>query len=415
MVEKALRSAPPTITLWDRNGRPSMPLEAGRVFFGGSSDNPEIVDPYSLERRPFTRSDVRAATIVCDALPNVDFTMTGGLVSDVDPRMADRISFAEMVLYTTKPLMFCCKDRVSLDDIIKVASVVAGGEDALSERPFICHYSEPVSPLVHGSEALDKLKRCAEFGLPCIYIPMPMAGASAPATAAGTLVVNIAECLSGLVLSQLWREGAPFIFGGIPGILDMKTAIFPYAAPEMWLWSAALADVSRFYGLPMFSTGGCSDSKTVDQQAAAELMASCLMGALSGAQIVHDLGFLDHGDLLSLEFTVLADEVIGMVRHIVAGVCIDDREMALDVIGRVGPGGRFIGDRHTRENYKRFWLPSFFDRSGRLGRPGAQESESRDMFRALNERVRQILATHTPAPVPVDVVTAIRSLEETWK
>ncbi|MGE5541485.1 MAG: trimethylamine methyltransferase family protein, partial [Bacillota bacterium] len=178
LVDRALETAPSRITLWDREGNPVMPLDEGRTYFGGSSDNPEILDPYLRQRRPLNRADVVLATRLCDALPNVDFIMSGGLVSDVDPQVADRVAFKEMALNTTQPLMFCGAGRRSLDDIVETAAAVAGGLDGLTARPFICHYSEPVSPLTHSTDAVDKLLRCSELGLPCVYIPMPMAGAT---------------------------------------------------------------------------------------------------------------------------------------------------------------------------------------------------------------------------------------------
>ena len=138
-----------------------------------------------------------------------------------------------------------------------------------------------------------------------------MSGASAPATLAGTLVITNAETLSGLVIAQLKRKGAPFIIGGIISTMDMSTGILSYGAPEMDLMMAGFVDIARHYRLPVWGTGGNSDAKIVDQQAAIESTFSCLMSALSGANMVHDPGYIESGLTTSHEMLVMTDEIIG--------------------------------------------------------------------------------------------------------
>lgn len=354
LVEKALDSAPQRVVLYSRDGEQSVLLGDRQTHFGIMADCPETIDPYTRERRAFVADDVRRSAIVGDYLPNIHFIATAGWSTDYPAAVADRVAFRQMLLYTSKPIGFCCFDTRGLADILEMASIVAGSREALRQKPFIFHYSEPISPLTHSQEALWKVLLCAEEGIPLVYTPMPIAGATAPATFAGTLALNIAETLSGLVIAQLKRAGSPFIFGGIPAPLDMRTTIFPYGAPELYLMCAALADMAHYYKLPMFGTAGCSDAKMLDQQAALECALSCLMAALSGANLIHDVGVLDHCTIISLEIMVLTNEIIGMIDQIMKGIEVSQETLALDLIDRIGPGGNYLAEEHTVRHFRKW-------------------------------------------------------------
>jgi trimethylamine--corrinoid protein Co-methyltransferase len=184
-------------------------------------------------------------------------------------------------------------------------------------KPTLCLYAEPSSPLNHSKTAIEKLLLAAEKRIPVIYTPCPIAGATVPMTLAGALVVAVADSLSGLVAAQFHAPGAPFITGGVLSTMDMASTIYTYGSPEFSLLEAALTDLSHFYKIPMFSTAGCSDSKVFDEQAAAEAMMSIFSAALSGANLVHDVGYLENGLIGSYEMLVASDEFIAMAKHYV--------------------------------------------------------------------------------------------------
>ena len=147
--------------------------------------------------------------------------------------------------------------------------------------------------MVQEREALEMSLICAELGIPNIVFNMLMAGATSPATFAGTLAVANAELLSHLTVIQLKKPGSPVIYGGEPNIMDMRTSIFTYGAPELCLLSACLTELTHFYGLPMFGTAGTTDAKVIGAQAGIEVMHQVLTSALSGADLVHDVGLMD--------------------------------------------------------------------------------------------------------------------------
>jgi trimethylamine--corrinoid protein Co-methyltransferase len=223
--------------------------------------------------------------------------------------------------------------------------------------------ADPISPLSLNDDAVAKMIFCAEKRIPQICYGAPQAGSTGPATFAGSIVQGTAESLIGLVITQLVRQGAPFVYGAFASIMDMRTTIFSYGAPEMILMGAVLAQMSQHFKLPYFGTAGCSDAKLPDSQAAAEATLSCLSTALSGANLIHDCGLLDHGCLASPAFMVLVHEILDMLNQIFRGIEIDDENLAVDVIHNVGPGGHFMNEDHTIENFRQVWYSNLFDRS----------------------------------------------------
>jgi len=392
LVKQALASAPSHIRVYDRNGKPAMALEDGKVHYGPGPTCPYLLDARTGERRPFVKQDAADTAKMCDALGNIDYVMSLGAISDVRANLADVHEFDAMVRETTKPIVTWSFGLDQLKDIYEMCAVVAGGERDFLRRPFAVFYAEPGSPLFHSREAMEKLMFCAGKRIPLIYTPCPLSGATAPATLAGVLVTGAAESLSGLVVSQLVREGAPFIIGGVVSVMDMAHGVLAYGAPELSLVSAAYSELARYLGMPMFSTGGCTDAKGVDQQAAIEGAISLLMAGLSGANLVHDVGYIESAMTGSHEMLVMCDEILGMVKHIVRGIEVDEEHLGLDVVDAVGPMGEFVSEEHTRRHFRsQFWMPRLMSRH----RLHAWEAQGRP---TLGDRVQaravELLDTH---------------------
>ncbi|UCG55020.1 MAG: trimethylamine methyltransferase family protein, partial [Dehalococcoidia bacterium] len=296
----------------------------------------------------------------------------------------------------------------ALKEIIELCSIIAGSEENLRKKPFFGGSCEPVSPLVQGEDAMGKTLLCGEKGLPIVIYSMPMAGATTPATWPGILVLSNAEVLSQLTVVQLKYPGTPVIYGGIPNVMEMKTTIFPYGAPELSYLVAALTELSRYYRMPMFGTAGCSDAYKIGAQMGAELAFQVLLTILSGADLVHDVGIMYHGTMGSMETTVFCDELIDMVNATMGGIEINDDTLPLDLIDRVGPGGTYISEKHTLKHFRKFWVPKLFDRSASRG------EDSKDCEDLLKEKTIQILKTHQPKPLPDDVLKEMKKMEQGW-
>jgi trimethylamine--corrinoid protein Co-methyltransferase len=413
LVEQAIRQAPPRVVLGNRKGERAVSLERDRVWFGPSVDCIDYLDPATGQRSRFTSDHCRITTTVADALPNYTWVMTIGMADDVPADIADRVIARQVLTYTEKPLVFCCKDVNSVRDIYDMALVIAGGEERFRQAPTVVHYSEPISPLLYYDPAVEKILFCAEKGIPLINYPAPQGGSTAPATFAAEIIQGSAESLSGLVLAQLVRPGAPFIYGAFATVMDMKTTIFSYGAPEMSLMVAAMAQLAQHYQLPFFGTAGCSDAKAPDAQAAAEAAFSCFSSALSGANLVHDAGWLDHGCVASPAYIVLAHEVLHMVNQFMGGVPLSDETLALDVMDRVGPGGHYLQEDHTLKHFRSVWYSKLFDRS-----IYARSAESEGGLKSFEDRLREQtlqVMEHKPAPLAPEVARQIEEMSQHWQ
>lgn len=411
LVEDAIRKAPSRVVLGSRNGERTVYLEGSKSFFGPSLDCIDYLDPLTEERRRFVSDDCRITATVADALENYTWVMTIGMADDVPPNIADRVIARQVFTNTVKPLVFCCQDVNSIRDIHEMALLIAGGETRFRQAPTIVHYSEPISPLLYYDPAVEKIIYCAEKGIPLINFPAPQGGSTAPATFAGEIVQGSAESLSGLVLAQLARPGAPFIYGAFATVMDMKTTIFSYGAPEMSLMVAAMAQMAQHYRLPFFGTAGCSDAKFPDPQAAAEVAFSCLSSALVGANLIHDAGsWLDHGSLASPAFMVLVHEILYMVNQYMRGLPVGEETLALDTIHKVGPGGHYLYEDHTLRHFKDVWYSDLFDRTIYQSWQDAGAERFEERLRHKTEKVMQ----HQPALLPDEVLDEIARMAKHW-
>ncbi|MDI7275013.1 MAG: trimethylamine methyltransferase family protein [Anaerolineae bacterium] len=390
LVERALFSAPKRIMICDRDGKRVMPVEGRNCFFGPGSDCLNIVDHRTGQRRQARLRDVEEGIRVCDALPNIDFVMSMFYPWDVDQRAADRYQMAVMLQNTRKPIVFVTETFEGCVDAIEMAEVVAGGAEALQEHPFVACYINVTTPLRHNQEGLQKLLFLSEKGLPFVYVPAVRRGITSPMTIAGSVALNNAGQLAGLVLSQLKREGAPIVLcaGGAVQIMDMRTMGTAYAAPDSRLFEAALP---VFYDLPRWGLAGCSDSKAVDQQAAIEAALTLMVDVLNGCNIIHDVGYLEGGLSGSLGMLVVCDEIIGWLKRLMQPLEIDAETLALDLMEQIGPDRQFIDTDHTYRHFREDWYPELMDRRTF---ENWEAAGSKTLEERAREKVNEILESH---------------------
>jgi trimethylamine---corrinoid protein Co-methyltransferase len=331
-------------------------LVDGNSFFGTGSDCVYHCDPDSGERRQTRTADIEGMAALGERLANIDFVMSMGLPSDVAMAAGDLAQFAAMLAGTRKPLLTTAHDSAALAQMCAMAELCGEAES------FAC-YAMPNPPLMHSAEALDKVIGCARMNIPLVYAPAPAMGTTAPASIAATVVVGNAETLSGLVIHQLAQAGAPFVYGVGVGAFDMRTAVDVYAAPEHFLGNAAACDLARFYGLPSFAYAAVADAKIFDEQWAAEAGITAVLGALSRATLLHDVGYLESGMQSSYETIVLGNELVGYARSLLREVGVEAEALALAEITAVGPGGNHLNRPYTRTHHREVWTPELFDRA----------------------------------------------------
>ena len=411
VLEKALATAPERLALGNRYGRRVVTLEERRTWFGPSIDCIYWQDPTTNERTRFTSEHAKKAAALADVLDNYTWIMTIGMADDCTAAAADKVVARRVLENSTKPLVFCCNDVTSVKAIYEMAVMCQGGREVFEKAPLVVHYSEPISPLTYYDPAVEKIIYCSEHLIPLINFPAPQCSGTAPATLAGNVVQGSAESLSGLVLHQAANPGSPFIYGAFTTIMDMRSSIFSYGAPEMSVMVGALAQMAQHYKLPFFGTGGCTDAKFCDAQAAAEAMQQTLTSAYIGSGLVHDCAaWIDHGTTVSPAYMVLVNEILSNVRAVMEGLEVSAEALAGDVIEKVGPGGNYLREKHTLKNFKKIFYSDLFDRTmmETWQANGGKTFEDR-----LREKTIRLMSRETPR-LPQEVLAEMDRMQAGW-
>ena len=413
LIEECIRLAPKRLILYNRKGEPTLYCEGRNSYFSPTSACPKMYDPYTGERRPWTKADIGNAALICDALSNHDAMFALGSLADDYGFDCFVHEVHAMMTNTTKPIIYLSNDVPDTKAICEMAAVIAGGWDRLRERPFLLQYDEVLSPLKHKNHAFDKFMYLAEQGLPIRYGAFTMSGASSPVTLPGAAAQSLAEALVGLMACQLKRPGVPYVMAILPGIMDLKYGILSSGAPEYHLFHAVYTELVHELGLPVMATAGITDSKVVDAQAGAEALWSYLCAALVGCHLNIGSGSLESHLIGCFEHMVLCDELIASVRRFMDGAPVDGRTLAMDCIQEVGdglPDRIFVDRQHTTDNYlKEQWQPQVFNRNNFQV---WTDKGAKYTHRVCNERVRSILEKHTPEPLPDDVLTTLEEIAQ---
>ncbi|MBC8448745.1 MAG: trimethylamine methyltransferase family protein [Chloroflexi bacterium] len=405
MVEKALAVTPKRMTLYDRHGRVAIRAWGYNTYYGGGSDCLNVLDHRSGQRRRAVLKDVEEAATLMDALPEIEFVMSAFLPEDVDQRVYDRYQMEVMLNRTTKPIVFVTPDFAGCVAAVEMCEVVAGGAEAFQQRPFAVCYINVTSGLVANAEALQKCMYLAEKGLPLLYIPLNAGGVNSPATTAGCMASMNAGTLLGIVLAQLVRQGTPVaVPGWNGGPYNLKTMVGNYVLADE---QGVPTEMGKYYGLPVFGLGGCTDAKVLDQQCGAEVALSLFTALFHGANIVHDVGFMDSGMQGSLALIAIANDLIGWLRAATAGVPVNEETLALDVVDELGPTGDYLSHAHTLRHFREPYYSRLADKGthSQWTERGATTMEQR-----AAQQVDEILASHQPEPLPADVQRDIRKV-----
>jgi len=412
MVTKALSLAPKQLMLYNRYGKVAIRAGGYNSYFGGGSDCLNILDHHTGERRKPLLEDVAQATRLMDALPEIDFVMSAFLPADVDGRVYDRYQMETMLNNTTKPIVFVTPDFEGCMAAIEMCEAVAGSAEAFQHKPFATCYINVTTGMIANAEALQKCMFLAEKGLPQLYIPLNAGGVNSPVTTAGCMASMNAGTLLGIVLSQLVRPGSPIAMPGWNGgPYNLKTMVGNYVLADE---QGVPTSMGKYYDLPVFGLGGSTDSKVLDQQCGFEVTLSLMTSLLHGANIIHDVGFMDSGMQGSLQIIAIANDILGFLRAATRGVEVNDETLALDVIEELGPTGSFLDHDHTMRHYKEPYYSKLADKNqySLWLEQGGKTMEAR-----ATEMVDSILEKHRPEPLPADVQQAIRTIverEQSW-
>ncbi len=413
IVEKAIESAPSKVDIFDQQGNIAMELFDRNSYYGPGVTCPFFFDVYTGERREARKSDVEQVAKVADQLENIDFVMSLCNVGDKEANLADIHEVEAILNNCNKPFVTWAFDERNLVYIVEMCQAVAGSYEKLREKPFFITYLEPITPLVHPKESLDKLIYLSKKGLPFVYSPGMTFGGTAPVTLAGALTIGLADAFVGLTIAQLINPGTPVICGAGGGVLDMWTTQAPYGSPEMSLNDAGATQIFRRVGVPCFGLAGATDSKETDFQAGMETSIQFLMYAGSGSNLIHDSGMMDLGMTGSAHLLCLCDEVIGNVKRLQRGFSLDENGFAFDTIKEVGQGGTFITSQHTLKNFRK---EMFAPKLGLRQKYEVWEEEGKKSMSDLaKEKVIKILEENTVVPKSIEVQKKISEIVEAAK
>ena len=406
-LDEFLRQAPSRFTLHSRDGRNDLHLGEGNVYFANGGRVFRILDMATGGYRLTMLRDVANTAALVDNLDNINSYIIACQAHEIKPVNYHLLDFYYAFNHTTKHVMGGCDNLHGTKQMWKLASIIAGGETKLREKPFVSVITNTISPLTIDSNTLKILNFCTTRGIPVTCAPAPMAGATAPATLAGTLSQMHAESLAGVAITQLLSPGAHVLYGAVPMAMDLRTMELTIGSAEMGLMNAAAVQLAKLYNLPIYASGGITEAKRPDIQAGFEKHFSNLTVALTGADYIHlAAGMLDSGNSISYEQYVIDNEIIGMIHRILAGIKVNQDTMGFDVIEKVGPGGDFVTEDHTIDHMMdEFFYPNL---SVRCNLDIWEERGRPDMLSRAHDLVQTILEEHQEGLLDLDLISEIK-------
>jgi len=393
IVEQALETVPHIFHLYDRVGNPTVTYGGDAVHFDPGSSGVHMLDSETLEHKTSYTRDLINVVKIAEMLPQYDAQSTALVCNEIPKQIGDLYRLYIVLIYSNKPIVTGSFSIKTLDVMIEMLALLAGGREALKEKPQAVFDVCPSPPLIWSSFGAQNLIELARAGVPAEMVSMPLAGGAGPVTLLGSVVQHTAECLSGIAIHQLANPGSPIVWGGAPAIFDMRKGSTPFGAVETAMIDASYAQVGKTLGLPTHAYLGASDSKIVDAQAGLESGITALIGALAGINMISGAGMLDFLACQSIEKLVFDAEMIGMIKRLLGGMKVQTETLATAMFEGINFKGDFLKQRITRDLFaKEQFLPSnVIDRASVRA---WQADGSLDTFERAKIRSTQLFATY---------------------
>jgi trimethylamine--corrinoid protein Co-methyltransferase len=408
VIEEALKHAPPTYTLAARDPAQDLPLDGNHVFVGTDGCGVEVIDLYTGERRRSYWQDVADIACVADAVEEIAFHWVAVSAQDRPPESRGLHELLAIWQNSTKHAqtesIYATEAEARAG--VEMAAAIAGGRDALRQRPVLSIMQCTAPPLGHDGGSLDAALIAAEAGLPVGFMTMASCASTGPTTMAGTLTVGNAEVISALALIQLAYPGAPVFYAAAQTAMDLRTGAYTGGGPEDFLFGAATNVLSDFYDVPLSMGSFATGAKEPDWQAGIENSLSTFMASVVVSDMLLGVGLLHGSRIWSFEQMLMDCEIFSIVHKMMGGIPVSDETLALDVIDAVGPGGHFLAQKHTRKHMHDLWQHMLMDR-----RPYSVWEEKRDGAREwAREKAQHILETHRPEPLDPKLVAELERI-----
>ena len=394
LVSWALEQAPEQFTLY--GSEPDFQLQIGgdSVCFAGLGTPTQIIDLETGKRRPTTMEDTIRHIQLINGCRHIHNSQMDVWPNDIPMTTIHSEAIWTWAHHSRKPFGMGCYGYLPTLDMMRMMAIVSGGKEALRKRPTFFAICSVGSPLQMIQMQLEGLLICADYGQPLAMSPEAIAGATAPVTLAGLLTQQNANILAHVTLCQIFRPGAPVLYGTVSTIANMRLGNVALGSVETGMITAGAAQLARFYGLPCRSVGGATESKLEDLQAGMERTATLLPAVLAGVNFITCGGTLDGTMLESDAMLMLDDELCGAALRLARGIEVDKDTIALDLIKDIGFSSNYMDQEHTARRFRdEHYIPRLLPREPF---DTWEQSGSRTALDRARDRVRDILAEHKP-------------------
>lgn len=410
-VEKYIRFAPSEILLCGRDEKNNLHLENSKTYMGTGGAAVRVIDLHTGEIRKGNLSDIVCMAKLVEGLNNVHFFIRPCLAQDIPQHSLGINEFYAALSGTKKHVMGAGYTVEGAKQVMEMAAMMCGGMEELRKTPFISFITGWMrSPLCFDSDTTEVLMEVVKESIPVALASAPMAGSTSPLTMAGTLCQLHAEEMSGIVFTQLINPGAPVLYGGVPGMADMKDLSFKAGGVEFGLMNAAISQLARYIDIPNYCSAGITEAKIPSMQAIYEKTFSVCQCALAGSNYVHHAaGVLESILTVGYGQFVIDNEIIGMAMKMVMGIKVDEDRIAFEEIKKAGPGGNFLSSRHTRKYMRTEFLePMLVPRHERTAPETMQDHKHLDILLRARAKAKDIIESSQGNEIPPVVDRKLR-------
>jgi trimethylamine---corrinoid protein Co-methyltransferase len=409
VVEKYRKMAPPKFTFGARDPKFDKTIPDDSPVIVTASSAPNIIDPVTGKERRAESGDIARIAHLINELPGYDMFSISTLAEDAPKDQFTISRLYPALKYCLKPIRTTTTDHKDTLAMLEMAYIVAGGEDAYKEHPFLTHhYCPTVSPLSMDNLSTENVMYFAGEGLPVYPTIVPNAGLTSPMSMAGTLVQGNAEYLATVALMQMVKEGTPTIYATLATVADMRSGAYTSGAIECGMLHMAFAQIARFYNVPCGGYVGLTNSKLNDAQSGYETGMSGMGGILGGMDMFNIGGLIDALTTFDFAKAVIDDEVAQMLKRVKRGISFQDDDLAVDLIKQIGPGGSYIVAKHTIKRMKtEAVMTKIADRDARIAweRKGSLDTQAHAM-----NKVKEIMKNNTAPLISPEVEGKLRSV-----
>ena len=411
VVRKAIGDTHKNITLFGQIEKFDMHLKKNHVHYGTAGAAVNVVDSHNKNYRPSEAQDIYNAACIAEKMDNIHFFQRPMVATDIeDPKEMDLNTLYACISGTQKHIGVSFTEAEFIKPVSEMLHIISGGEDKWRERPFISNSNAfVVPPMRFATESCLVMEECIKAGIPVLLLSAGQAGATAPASIAGTIAQATAEVLAGLVYVNSIKPGHPCIAGTWPFVSDLRTGAMSGGSGEQGLLSAACAQMLSHFDLPSGAAAGMCDSKLPDSQSGYEKGSTAVMAGLAGLNLVYESAGM-HASLLgfSLESMIIDNDMLGQCLRCVRGIEVNDDTLSFEAIKDVclnGPGHYLGHDRTLAVMESEYVYPIISDRSS----PKEwNENNKPEIINSAHDEVKDILENHKPTHISSETDKLIR-------